>query len=123
MIIVSLVRTGDVSGEFVKDYRRINVAFSRAKNLLVIVGSRSAFEGADVPICPVEGGEVNAKKVYQEIAKTISHRDGIRTASHIFGRPGQKSGGQAPSKPPVQQLRKPHKQSKHGHDDMGLKFD
>src|SRR5208337_2319754 len=78
IIIVSLVRAGEVTGEFVKDYRRINVAFSRAKNLLVIVGSRSAFEGAAVPICPVEGGEPNAKKVYQEIAKTVAQRGGRR---------------------------------------------
>jgi superfamily I DNA and/or RNA helicase len=123
VIIVSLVRTGEVSGEFVKDYRRINVAFSRAKNLLVIVGSRSSFEAAAVPICPVEGGEANAKKVYQEIAKTVAQRDCIRTASHIFGRPAQKSGGLTPLKHRVQQLPKPHKQSKHGLDDMGLNFD
>jgi len=123
VIIVSLVRTGEVSGEFVKDYRRINVAFSRAKNLLVIVGSRSSFEAAAVPICPVEGGEANAKKVYQEIAKTVAQRDGIRTASHIFGRPAQKSVVPTPLKHRVQQLPKPHKQSKHGLDDMGLNFD
>ena len=123
VIIVSLVRTGEVSGEFVKDYRRINVAFSRAKNLLVIAGSLSAFEAAAVPICPVEGGEAIAKKVYQQIAKSISLRDGIRTATHIFGRPTHKSVGQAPLKYRVQQLREPHKQSNHGPDDMGLKFD
>jgi len=83
IIIVSLVRSGEVSGEFVKDYRRINVAFSRAKNLLVIVGSRSAFEGAAVPICPVEGGEPNAKKVYQEIAKLVITRGGLRDVTHL----------------------------------------
>jgi len=83
IIIVSLVRAGEVTGEFVKDYRRINVAFSRAKNLLVIVGSRSAFEGAAVPICPVEGGEPNAKKVYQEIAKLVITRGGLRDVTHV----------------------------------------
>jgi len=83
IVIVSLVRTGEVSGEFVKDYRRINVAFSRAKNLLVIVGSRNAFEGAAVPICPVDGGEPVAKKVYQDIAKLIITRGGLRDVSHV----------------------------------------
>lgn len=83
MVIVSLVRAGEVSGEFVKDYRRINVAFSRAKNLLVIVGSRNAFEGAAVPICPVEGGEPIARKVYQDIAKSVITRGGLRDVSHV----------------------------------------
>jgi len=83
IVIVSMVRTGEVSGEFVKDYRRINVAFSRAKNLLVIVGSRNAFENAAVPICPVEGGEPSTKKVYQEIAKTVAQRGGLRDVTHV----------------------------------------
>ena len=123
VIIVSLVRTGEVSGEFVKDYRRINVAFSRAKNLLVIVGSRSAFEGAAVPICPVEGGEANAKNVYQEIAKTVAQRDGIRAASHVFGRATQKSSVQVPENKRMQVSERPRRQTKGGLDDMGLKFD
>ena len=123
VIIVSLVRTGEVSGEFVKDYRRINVAFSRAKNLLVIVGSRHAFEGAAVPIFPVDGGEAVVKKVYQEIAKTVAQRDGIRTAAHVVGRPAPK--------PPVKThdhisphvKTKPRRLSGKQLDDMGLKFE
>jgi hypothetical protein len=83
VVLVSLVRAGEVSGEFVKDYRRINVALSRAKNLLAIVGSRSAFLNAAVPIYPVEGGEAVPKKVYQEIAKSVIVRGGLRDFSHI----------------------------------------
>jgi hypothetical protein len=83
VVIVSLVRAGEVSGEFVKDYRRINVAFSRAKNLLVIVGGRSAFGSAAVPICPVGGGEPNARNVYQDIAKQIIIRGCLRDASDV----------------------------------------
>ena len=123
VIIVSLVRTGEVSGEFVKDYRRINVAFSRAKNLLVIVGSRNAFEAAAVPICPVEGGEANAKKVYQEIAKTVAQRDGIRTASHIFKRTPQKQPVHVPQTKQAQRSERPRRQGRGPVDDMGLKFD
>jgi superfamily I DNA and/or RNA helicase len=123
VIIVSLVRSGEVSGEFVKDYRRINVAFSRAKNLLVIVGSRSAFESAAVPICPVEGGEANAKKVYQEIAKTVAQRDGIRTASSIFRRVAQKQQVHFPQNKRTHVSEKPRRQIRDPLDDMGLKFD
>jgi hypothetical protein len=95
VVIVSLVRSGDVSGEFVKDYRRINVAFSRAKQLLIIVGSRRAFDRAVVPIAPVEGGDARAKNVYQEIAQAVAKRGGLRTASNVQGKsvvgPGKKS--------------------------------
>lgn len=80
VVIVSLVRSGEVSGEFVKDYRRINVAFSRAKQLLVIVGSRAAFEPAMVPVAPVEGGEPKPQKVYASIADYISRCRGIRSS-------------------------------------------
>lgn len=126
VIIVSLVRTGEVSGEFVKDYRRINVAFSRAKNLLVIVGSRSAFEAAAVPICPVEGGEANPKKVYQEIAKSVAQRDGIRTVAHVSKRIPQKPAARIPARAPQTKrppIEKPRRQGRGPVDDMGLKFD
>lgn len=78
VVIVSLVRSGEVSGEFVKDYRRINVAFSRAKQLLVIVGSRGAFAPAMIPVAPVEGGEPKPQKVYASIADYVSRNRGIR---------------------------------------------
>jgi hypothetical protein len=123
VVIVSLVRTGEVSGEFVKDYRRINVAFSRAKNLLVIVGSRAAFERAVVPISPVDGGEANAKKVYQEIAKFVAMRDGIRTSSHVSGRPAQKQPVRVPQMKRTQESDRPRRHPRGGLDDMGLKFD
>lgn len=83
IVIVSLVRSGEVSGEFVKDYRRINVAFSRAKNLLVIVGSRRAFQSAMVPIAPVTGGDPKLVKVYHEIANSVAQRGGARNATHV----------------------------------------
>jgi superfamily I DNA and/or RNA helicase len=126
VIIVSLVRTGEVGGEFVKDYRRINVAFSRAKNLLVIVGSRSAFEAAAVPICPVEGGEANPKKVYQEIAKSVAQRDGIRTVAHVSKRAPQKPPTRIPARAPQIKrppIERPRRQGRGPVDDMGLTFD
>jgi hypothetical protein len=123
VVIVSLVRTGEVSGEFIKDYRRINVAFSRAKNLLVIVGSRAAFEGAAVPISPVDGGEAHAKKVYQEIANTVAMRDGIRTCSNVSGRTPQKQPVRVPQSSRSQGLERPRRPPRGRHDDMGLKFD
>lgn len=85
IVIVSLVRCGEVSGEFVKDYRRINVAFSRAKNLLVIVGCKAAFGRADVPISPVEGGDPRSTKVYQEIGNLVAGRGGVRAPRQILG--------------------------------------
>jgi len=42
IIISSLVRVGASEHRFISDPRRLNVAFSRAKRLLVIVGSRSS---------------------------------------------------------------------------------
>jgi hypothetical protein len=84
VVIVSLVRCDEVSGDFVKDYRRINVAFSRAKQLLVIVGSRRAFEQAVVPIAPVEGGEPRPARVYGAIHEQITRFGGARHPHHLL---------------------------------------
>lgn len=45
-IIISLVRSNDQEnvGELLKDWRRINVAFTRAKTKLLIIGSKSTLK-------------------------------------------------------------------------------
>ncbi|KAF9086986.1 Tripartite DNA replication factor [Mortierella sp. GBA35] len=49
-VIVSLVRSNAEQhvGELLKDWRRINVAFTRAKRKLVVFGSRSTLQGSPV---------------------------------------------------------------------------
>lgn len=42
VLLYSLVRTGERENPFISDRRRLNVAFSRAKRLLVIVGHRES---------------------------------------------------------------------------------
>ena len=42
VIIVSFVATGDLSSPIFEDYRRVNVALSRAKKALVLTGDRTA---------------------------------------------------------------------------------
>ncbi|KAG0308743.1 Tripartite DNA replication factor [Dissophora globulifera] len=49
-VIVSLVRSNSEQyvGELLKDWRRINVAFTRAKKKLIVVGSRRTLQGSPV---------------------------------------------------------------------------
>ncbi|RDL41838.1 uncharacterized protein BP5553_01817 [Venustampulla echinocandica] len=53
VIILSLVRSNEARsiGELLKDWRRINVAFTRAKTKLLVIGSRETLKGRD------DGGE------------------------------------------------------------------
>ena len=44
VIVVSFVATGDLSSPIFEDYRRVNVALTRAKKALVLVGDRTALE-------------------------------------------------------------------------------
>jgi superfamily I DNA and/or RNA helicase len=44
IIIYSIARVGEGERRFLSDRRRLNVAFSRAQRLLVIVGHRSSAE-------------------------------------------------------------------------------
>jgi DNA replication ATP-dependent helicase Dna2 len=48
VIVVSFVATGDLEGPIFEDYRRVNVALTRAKRALVLVGDAQALATDDV---------------------------------------------------------------------------
>nr|WP_254282816.1 AAA domain-containing protein [Halomicroarcula limicola] len=57
VIVVSFVATGTLDGPIFEDYRRINVALTRAKKSLVLVGDRDALAADDVYRRMVEWAE------------------------------------------------------------------
>ena len=68
IVIVSLVRTdARLTGEFVRDFRRINVAFSRARRLLIVLGSEATFGAAGVRVPGAKTGEEDVRNVYREV--------------------------------------------------------
>lgn len=73
VILVSMVRNndnkhGDIG--FAKDYRRLNVALSRARELLVLVGSTDMF---------TKRPKMNeTKMMYQTLLKTVESQNGYR---------------------------------------------
>lgn len=74
IIIVSFVRNhGNKNGDigFAKDYRRLNVALSRARELLIIVGSSEMF------IKQAKSEET--RTMYEQLYETIRSQDGIRS--------------------------------------------
>ncbi|HUX21492.1 MAG TPA: AAA domain-containing protein [Spirochaetia bacterium] len=85
IVIVSLVRSGTAVNQdgsrgrnrsmgFAKDYRRINVAFSRARRLLVIVGNQEHFS---------RNAMSESVQYYQNIHQIVSNLGGDRDASQI----------------------------------------
>ncbi len=77
VIILSLVRTG--RSAFISDFRRINVAMSRARRLLVLVGDAESLVKEEVAI----DGE--SRNVYAEIINDIKAAGGYREADDIIG--------------------------------------
>ncbi|OUL18509.1 DNA helicase [Nostoc sp. RF31YmG] len=76
VVIVSMVRNnskGDVG--FAKKPERVNVAFSRAQELLVIVGCHDLFTQ--------QPGKVG--NMYSEVANIVNHHGGFVDVSRIFG--------------------------------------
>ncbi len=87
VIFVSLVRgEGPLTGDFARDFRRINVAFSRARRLLVILGHGPTFAAAQVRV-PAAGGIGDAAvRVYASIQALARSHGGWREAASFFPR-------------------------------------
>ncbi len=86
IVLVSLVRARPYlrGGEFVKDYHRINVAMSRAQELLIIIGSEKTFSNAVVDLPPVEGGPPRQVPVYRNIYEVVKRYGGRRYANQLL---------------------------------------
>jgi len=69
IIIVSLVRNNPKfnAGEFTKKFERINVATSRAKKMLIVLGATPFFTKLEVPISSTESNEKVNRKLYKEV--------------------------------------------------------
>lgn len=66
-------------------FERINVAFSRARDLLVVVGARKTFERFEIAIEPVDGGPPRRTCVYGQIMDDIRDAGGLWQARDILG--------------------------------------
>ncbi|WP_253301660.1 AAA domain-containing protein [Spiroplasma endosymbiont of Phyllotreta cruciferae] len=78
IVIVNIVRHPqrqlNANKEFIKKYERLNVAFSRAKNMLIIIGAVNFFANIDVEIPTVINPNVTTTiKAYYEILRIINN--------------------------------------------------
>ena len=93
IIIVSMVRNPAqgkrFDAEFIKKFERINVALSRARKLLIIVGSKQFLSKEGIIDLPDLAGRKELDKqnfpVYKEIIDTIYFRGRVLTASDVIG--------------------------------------
>ncbi len=98
IILISLVRNTRSrvygSKSFVAQFERINVGFSRARELLVIFGAKDMFADCEVEIPQMDGSGVISRKVYGDIIDTINRRANFWDSSNLMTREQyQKSAG------------------------------
>ena len=72
VILVSMVRNNDRNGDigFAKDYRRLNVALSRARELLIMIGSTEMFTKRPK--------REETRKMYSHLLKVVKEQEGYR---------------------------------------------
>ena len=91
IIIVSMVRNpkgSRYSTEFIDRFERINVALSRARCLLVIVGSQEFLSKSSIDLPDINGRKELDKHsfpVYREIIRTIQAKGRMLQAADIIG--------------------------------------
>jgi hypothetical protein len=84
IIIASLVRNNDQgSVGFARKPERVNVAFSRAQELLIIVGSRELF--CERARNTGRGDEPAATAIYGKVAEVVQKAGGQRKTSDVSG--------------------------------------
>ncbi|WP_174727265.1 DEAD/DEAH box helicase [Mesobacillus harenae] len=78
VILLSMVRNHDNKQDdigFARDYRRLNVALSRAKELLVMIGSTKMFTE--------RSKNKEARKMYTHVLESAKKQDGLRTLEEV----------------------------------------
>lgn len=78
VIVLSMVRNHDNEQDdigFAKDYRRLNVALSRAKELLVLIGSSTMFTE--------KTKQKDTRKMYQHVLNTVKKQQGLRMQEKV----------------------------------------
>jgi superfamily I DNA and/or RNA helicase len=97
IIIVSMVRNPrrrSGNYDFVKKFERINVALSRARKMLIVVGNINFLSEVGLIDLPdLDGGKIKSGyPVYRKIIETISHYGKILEAEDILGEKQYKGG-------------------------------
>ena len=87
IIIASLVRNNAHAraSKHVVAFERINVAFSRAQEMLVIVGAKHMYEGLKVELPNMDTGEIRKVPVYRYILEDLLHKGCVRSTSQLIG--------------------------------------
>ncbi|CCC09829.1 unnamed protein product [Sordaria macrospora k-hell] len=77
VVVLSLVRSneGCSIGELLKDWRRINVAFTRAKTKLLVVGSRETLRGASSSVAGSPSAIIASPEKLGETTTTAGDQD------------------------------------------------
>lgn len=86
IVILSLVRSKARGGlgPFVREYQRINVAISRAQQLLVVVGAEETWDRVAIPLPSLAGGAERDVRAYHEILELARRHGGRRLAREII---------------------------------------
>lgn len=87
IIIASLVRNNAHAraSKHVVAFERINVAFSRAQEMLVIVGAKHMYEGLKVDLPNMDTGEIRKVPVYKYILEDLLNKGCVRSTSQLIG--------------------------------------
>lgn len=91
IIIVSMVRNprGDrYSTDFIDQFERINVALSRARCMLIVVGAQEFLSRSSIDLPDINGNKAldrHSFPVYREIIRTIQAKGKILQASDVIG--------------------------------------
>lgn len=78
VILLSMVRNHDQKQAdigFANDYRRLNVALSRAKEMLVLIGSTRLFTE--------KAKQADTRRMYKHVLDTVKKQDGLRTLEGV----------------------------------------